>query len=425
LGSHVTRRLLEAMIVIASAVETWWSYHYCMARQHWRQAEAAVESQDAETARQHMAECLRWWSGRFDVRLLAAKIARHTGQLEEAEEHLTYCEGVSGRGSQEEDVLRERALLQVQQGDLPGYLESLAPHGIDDRTLPADVLEALAMGYQKTFDGTGALYCLQRLLELDPNHVRGRVLAGEIYMQTRLYEEAEEQFARAVDQLPHALAPRRNLAECLLELGKVRQAAAHLELLRHGFPDDAGVLYAHAKVLVYRAQIDEAKLVLDQLLARQPRHELALVERGQLEFRHGDPNKALAWLEVAAAVDSSNVEAWEGLGNCYESLAQPEQANKCHEEATRLLRELGEVTRMEMQFMRGNPRSRALLELAVRCERLGLPTRAAGCLLRGVQMDPQHRPTRLALAEFYGRNGQPHLAARQCALAGTGPIRER
>ena len=57
------------------------------------------------------------------------------------------------------------------------------------------------------------------------------------------------------------------------------------------------------------------------------------------------------------------------------------------------------------------------LEMAERCERLHLYAKAAAWRMKVLQIEPQHRPTHGALAVYYELSGQPHLAARHCALA--------
>jgi tetratricopeptide (TPR) repeat protein len=233
----------------------------------------------------------------------------------------------------------------------------------------------------------------------------------------RQYEEAADQLERAVRRSPHAAAPRWRLAECLLELGKPREAATHLEFVRVRHAGDANIQFTQARLLIYRGQLDEAKRVLEQILAGDPGHVQALVERGQLEYRHGDAQQALAWLQRAVEVDPGKVEAWQGLVHCHESLDRPREAGACREELDRVLRELGEMTRLEIQDAQRPAAGIALpLELAIRCERVHLDARAAAWRMKILQTDPQHGPTHRALADYYERSGQPHRAARHRAL---------
>ena len=83
------------------------------------------------------------------------------------------------------------------------------------------------------------------------------------------------------------------------------------------------------------------------------------------------------------------------------------------------MRELGEITRLEVQLVQEKPRGIAEpMELASRYERLHLSAKAVGWRFRVLQFAPQHQPTHLALAEFFEGSGQPHRAARHRVLAG-------
>jgi tetratricopeptide (TPR) repeat protein len=414
----LARWVLAGAIVAAAGVVVAWSYHYSEARRHWQQARIALDQHDPEAARKHLAHCLRRWDADFDVRFAAAQAARLARQLDEAEEHLTVCERPGSDGHLDESVLRERALLQVQQGDFSGYLEKVAPRGSDDPTLSADVLEALAHGYAATFYDNGALACLRRLLEHDPKHGRALLLAGEIQMRATQYEEAAAYLEQAVRCSPHAQLPRRRLAECLLELGKLREAATHLDFVRDRNPDDADILYIQARLLVYTGQLEEAKKGLERILAADPNHAQALLERGQVEYRHGDPRKALAWFELAATLQPGKREVWQGLVHCHEALAQPEQAAKFREAADWLLRELGDMTRLELQHVQQPTGGVDFpLEMARRCERVHLFAKAAAWRIKVLQIDPQHQATHQALADYYDGSGQLHLAKRHRTLA--------
>jgi predicted Zn-dependent protease len=411
----LARLVLGGAIVAAASSAVVWSYHYSEARHHWQQARIAFDQHDPEAARQHLAHCLRRWGADFDVRFAAAQAARLSRRLDDAEEHLTVCERPGPDVRQDTSVLRERALLQVQQGDFVGYLEQVAPRGPDDPTLPADVLEAVAHGYAATFYDNDALRALRRLLEHDPEHGRALVLAGELQMQATQYEDAAEYLAGAVRCAPHARLPRLRLAECLLEMGKPREAATHLEFLRSRHADDADVLLMQARLNIYRGQLDEAKGVLGQILTTNPKHVQALLERGQVEFRHGDPRTALVWLEVAAALHPGKLEVWQALAHCHDALAQREQASKFREAGDRLSRELGEMSRLELQQMQQGvdfPR-----KMARHCERVQLLAKAAAWWIKVLQVDPDDRGAHQALADYHEGSGQPHLAKRHRALA--------
>lgn len=399
--------VLGVLAVAAAALAAWWSYRYSEARAHFRAAQSAMQKDDLEAARHEIAHCLPWWNDRFEVRILAAQAARRAGYLDEAEEHLSFCEK-EFRGKPE--LRKERALLQIRQGDLEGFLETIAPQGIQDASLPSEVLETLARGFMATYLDNSAIQSVALLLQKDPQYGRGHLLAGELATKIKRTEEATEHFTRAVEHSPDNLLPRLRLAENLMEVGELREAAPHLALLRSRFPEDPVVAEAQVKWFVYRGQRDEAKRLLDEVLTKHARRYSALVERGRLEVRDGDAAKAAAYFEQAIAIQPFGFEARRGLVDAYEFLDRPQDLKKAQEEMVRVARELGEVSQLEMNV---KPHDIAqTIELARRCALIGLLPRALGWHMRTLQLDPGHAPTHTALAEYFEAQGQPHLAAR-------------
>jgi predicted Zn-dependent protease len=318
----------------------------------------------------------------------------------------------------DDDVKRERALLQVQQGDFKGYLENLTPLGPDDPALDSTVLEALARGFEATSFFDQAMGSLQRLVRQEPDNPRGHLLAGSILLRKRYAGQALEHFQTAVRQLPGALAPRLKLAECLLELGESRQAAAHLEALRKRYPRSPELLMSLAHLSEYRAQPAEAKRALRQLLDIEANHVDALVSLGRLEYRHDDPRDALVWLNRAIQMQPYKSEAWEAAARSHAALGNLDEEKRCLAEFARVGRELGEATRIAQLIMTEKANDLDLrIELAKRYERLHDPAKAIQWRLCTLHLDPRHAATHRALAELFERTGQPHRAARHRALA--------
>src|SRR5262245_26068720 len=82
---------------------------------HWRAAQTALERDDFEAARGHLAACLKAWPGSAETHFLAARTARREGNLKEARRELGEA---AGRGWAPEALDLERALLRVQSGEL-------------------------------------------------------------------------------------------------------------------------------------------------------------------------------------------------------------------------------------------------------------------------------------------------------------------
>jgi tetratricopeptide (TPR) repeat protein len=405
-----------AALAAAAGIAAWWSFQYAQDRHHWRAAQLALASQDADLARAHLTHCLAHHGDSLEVRLLAAKAARLAGDYDAAEEHLAICETQVVPASAE--VKEERALLQVQEGDISGldYLKSIA----DGREPPPALLEALAYGMEATLFFDAAAECLQRLLQQEPDNPRARLLAGSIMLRKRYPSLALQEFEAAVRLLPNALTPRLRLAECLLDLGEPREAAAHLEVLEKQHADAPERLLVQARAAEYRAQPQRAREILNKLLAAQPAHVDALVAMGQLEYRDGEARQALPWLRRAIARHPDQAEAWECLARCYAALGESIEEKRCRAEFDRVTRALGEIRRLTVRVMQEKIDDIGLrIELAERYERLHEPGKAIQWRMCTLHLNPRHAATHGALADLFAETGQPHRAARHRALAGS------
>jgi tetratricopeptide (TPR) repeat protein len=413
----IARGCLGVAAVFLAALVAWWSYHYAESRYHWREAQAALEAQDADRACVHLKHCLVRWNTVPEVRFLAAQAARLAGDYEEAEGHLAFCERQGGLP--EAELGRERALLQVQQGDFGGYIESLMPRGPKDPELPTSVLEAMAYGSEATLFFEHAIECLARVLDQQPDNPRALLLLGDILTRKGFLDDAKEKLQAAVRVTPESLTPRLRLAECLLKRGEVGDAAMHLEVLCQRYPDVPEVWLARARLHEYRAQPEEAKSALRRILAINPNHVEALVAVGRLEFLHGDARDARRALQHAVEVHPGKQEAWEVLAWCHASLGNPDEEKRCLDEFARIRRILGEISRLTLVTMQDRssaPNSR--IEVAEGYERVHEPAQAIRWRFCYLQVNPRHTPTHRALARLFEQTGQPHRGARYRALAG-------
>src|SRR5437016_13365908 len=93
--SRFTKRLrvrwkaLLALLVLAAVAAVGGGYAY--ATHQWRAAQLALKQDRAADARKHLARCLLIWPRSAKVHLLAARAARLTGDMPNAERHLNRC----------------------------------------------------------------------------------------------------------------------------------------------------------------------------------------------------------------------------------------------------------------------------------------------------------------------------------------------
>src|SRR5262245_52625388 len=193
------RGALALLAALGIGAAGWWSYQQYALHRHWRAAQAALARHDCWQAYKELQPCLVVWSDRLEVLLLAARAARLTGALDSTEAHLAGSE----RLAPDDDAVRfERMLLQVQQGDLQPYQDSLRRRIETPDERQSEVLAALATGLANTLQISEAVDCLDKIAEREPEHVPMLLLSAELRRRFQRNAEARWFLEKAVAQLP-------------------------------------------------------------------------------------------------------------------------------------------------------------------------------------------------------------------------------
>ncbi|TMQ33636.1 MAG: tetratricopeptide repeat protein, partial [Planctomycetota bacterium] len=103
----------------------------------------------------------------------------------------------------------------------------------------------------------------------------------------------------ALAQEPQRDGVRLRLAEALLESGRPLDARRQLEVLQRKQPGDAAVLVKLARCHIKLGNVEQARELVDGVLARDPDNVEALIERGQLAFQAGEIKEAERWWRKA------------------------------------------------------------------------------------------------------------------------------
>jgi predicted Zn-dependent protease len=375
---------------------------------HANAAEQAIGRYDLVTARRHLAQSLRLRPDDARAQLLAARTARRQDAYADAERLLTKYEQSHG----ETDAGQfEWLLLGVQQGDLAdteGRAQSLLDHGHPDAPL---IREALAKGYMNTARWARTANFLNRLLEREPDWVPALVLRGKCHEHFRRRGDARNDYERAVELAPDCGAARLCLAETLYKLGEINGAIRHYEFLRQREPANPEVLLGLARCRFESAELDQARQLLDVLLAAQPDHVAGLVERGGLAFRLRQLAEAETDLSRAVAIAPWHREAHRVLCRCLDEQGQRDEAHRCQERLRALEAQDADLGRLSLRFNHApNSDTAVRYELGMWFLRNGQDENGLSSLFGVLLFDPRHRPTHAALADYFRRTGQVRRA---------------
>lgn len=385
------------------------------AEAHFKAARAAAGRRDFARARQELAKCIALAPDRADARLLAARTARRMGDYAEAEKQLKECQRLK---APVEAVKLERALLRAQRGeveDVEKYLTTAVKKGHPDRVL---ILEALARGYLASYRLPDALRTLGLWLGKEPKDAEAFYWRGEVFRQLSRAEKAVADYRLAIELDPQHDRARLRLAEGLLQSGDAEEALKHYQRLQKRRPKDAAVRLGLARCAVEMGKTDEGKKILDRLLADEPRNAAALSERGRVALQEDQAAAAEKWLRQAVALAPADYTANYRLAMC---LSLPGKDEEFRKQLARVKRIQEDVERLQTIIRTTLPESPT--SPAVRHEggmillRLGRDAEALRWLAAALRLDPRHKPTHRALADYYTRIGKKELAAKHRRLA--------
>jgi predicted Zn-dependent protease len=393
--------LLLVLGLVGAAAFAWHRFHL-------HAAQEALARYDLDAAQQQLADCLRVWPMDRDVCFLAARTARRRGAYDEAESYLAACRKLHYSA---DALALEGVLASVQQGKLGGSEELVRDLLRREHRDAVYLLEALGTGYSKAKRFRDARATLTQLLLREPDHVPALLLRAGCFLQMIQPELAAADLIRALDLAPDRDGARTTLAATLAYLGQTGAAAEQYECLRRRRPDDADVLVRLAVCRQDLTQLDEAQVVLDDLLARHPDHVAGLVERGRVAFRLGDAAEGERWARRAEKLDAYNAKAPLVLALCLEAQGKLREAEACQERARQLEADTSGLSVVAHQ-LNDSPRAPALhCRLGGMLLRLGREQEGIDALERALKCEADYAPAHRALADYYERTGRTSLAA--------------
>jgi len=407
------RRPLASLLAAALLSLAGWGgyegYKSLRAWNHERAARQALAERNFKAARDHLRTCLDLRPNKASTHFLAAQAARRDGDLNAAEKHLLICQRL---GDVTNDVTLEWALLLAQRGKLVEVEEYLNRRLAERDVNTPLILEELSWEYLRVHRLAEAGQLLEAWLALEPNNSEAWVRKGWIAEHLFNHAAALEAYGKALDLHPDRDSVRLRLVEILLLTNKPGDALGHLEQLCERSSDDPAVVVTLARCHRQLGHLDEARALLDDLLAARPRHSQALSERGMVAMDLNKPDQAEELLRRAADHGPFDKQILFNLYQCLERLDKKDEAAKVQ---ARLKENEADLKRMRdiMKDVLRRPH-----DPAPRCEagkiflRNGFTDDGLHWLGTALQEDSSHQPTHQALADYYDQLGNAELAAR-------------
>jgi tetratricopeptide (TPR) repeat protein len=363
-------------------------------------AEKAWQEERLDDARAYLESSARFYPLRSH--LFAARIERLVGNYTAAENHLKKCKSIEGVTSR---LQLEWVLLRALQGELTGLETALWKSIKDDEANAPLILEALAICYLREFRYRTAIYCLDKLLERDPDSLRILDWRSWAWEKVDNKEGLFQDCRRALELCPDLWKVRLRLARALLMDGNPPAATEHIRILQNEHPDVPEVRLALARWQMLSGKTEEARQTLDGLLSAEPEFSSALAFRGKIEE---DPVRQEKLFRRALKADPLLNEAWYGLYNCLRlQHREPEAAQA----KARLEKNRKQLRRLKDTFeeLERKPSAGLLAEIGETYLDLGIPENARRFFGKALELDAGNRRAR----EMVTSLGQPDSGKAQ------------
>jgi Tfp pilus assembly protein PilF len=204
----------------------------------------------------------------------------------------------------------------------------------------------------------------------------------------------------------------------MLELRRPADALEQFQYLQKRKFKNSAVLLGLARCRTLMGENEEAENLLDKLLKEDPRNSSALTERGRLAIGAGQLADAEALLRKAVALDSFDYQSNFLLSFCLKQADKTDEAQTCEAKLNRIMEDQVRIRDLHKKVVEA-PRDLApRYELGLICLRHNQESEGLRWLRSVLKAEPGHKPSHLALAEYYSRAGKKDLAQKHRELAG-------
>ena len=403
-----------AALILAFAGVGWWGYDRYRVWRLWEEAQESLKIHDPRSALASLEQFTIRRPKDLDGLFLAARTARRMGKFPEAKRYLAAFEDLGGSKAQ---VRLERDLMLVQQGligDTDRRLRATVGPDHPDVTL---VLEALARGYMQAERWADARQACALWRAVDGKAPWAWLWGGRVCERMVQMDQALDFYAKALELAPDDRDARVAFARLQLRQKNPLNAKPHLEWVLARFPEDEEALLGMAQCLAAEARGPEAQALVDHVLARDARSNLALGLKGKILLEEGDGAGAEPFLRKAWQAEPADVEALHSLVRALRIQGKGTEAAELEKKLESLQKDLKRLNELMRLIGPQTPDLGPCLEAGEIALRVGRTEQGLNLLEDALRRNGDHRPVHAALARYYRGLGRLDLAEVQQGLA--------
>jgi tetratricopeptide (TPR) repeat protein len=374
----------------------------------WEQAQQALDRQDLPAACDLLRQYLDARPGSAEGHFLLAQTLRRDGQFDPAERHLSEARRL---GWDLDAVRREADLADLQRRgvrEMPGRELSALVRQLGPQK---PLLEALYRGDLALRNWDRAGYWLHLWLENSPDDWAPRLWQAELLERFKKYDRARADYLRVLELRPDH--PRALLGVGLVALanrGDYTEAESYLGRYLEKDPGHPEARLGLARCRLGRGDLAGARESARRVWDDNPGHAGAALLLGTIEREAERYAEAEHWLRLGESVDRQGVSYQ--LSQVLRPLGREKEADEYHRKFTEL-REAHRAVESALRAAEREPKNaQRQYEVGQRELTIGEEELAANWFLQALKVDPDHKPSHAALADYYGRQSDPESATR-------------
>jgi tetratricopeptide (TPR) repeat protein len=385
--------LLIAILIVGAAPAGMALISSWKARQSLQAAEKALAESDLDQAQEQLKKYLQARPRDSNASLLAVRVDRRRGDYQAFEQDLRSYEEIEGTTAAGD---LEKQLLKTQEGDLAAE-EALKRRAAIDQGNALAIFEALGQGSVQAVRLPEGIEYLNQVIQKQPTNILALYWRGRAWESWNQFEKAIGDYEKALAVRPGFDRARQGYAECLNRIGRVREAVGQYELLHRRQPENSRIVLSLAGCWEDLRELEKARELVEELLAREPESIPALVERGRIDLRKGHLDQAEETLNRALKLAPRNRDVHLVKQLCLESQGKDDLAALHKVQLEEIQRDSTHKAALLRQVVR-TPHDPAIrYELAMIYHRDGNDNQAAHWLRTALTEDPKYRPAKDAL----------------------------
>jgi len=269
------------------------------------------------------------------------------GQIDEAVKQ--YEQGISKDSSNKIDYLKHEVEAYVRGGKADLAFQK------NEQILKLDSKDPEARGLKATFlldkgDVNTALAELQSVVTAKPSNFVARFNLGRAHFARGEYAEAKQEFEKVIEIRPDYLPARLAVTQIALLQNDYEAAVKQSDAILKIFPNSPQGQVMKAAALQRQQRFGEARILLESVLAKQPKQPETLLELGVLDLNEKKYKEAEAMFRRAWEANPTNIKGLLGIAEALLQQGQRDQAvqlvaGEVAKNPSRLdmLRELGNI----------------------------------------------------------------------------------